>query len=143
MSQATNAERPGWALNHLKEGGNGAYFEMHMRLGLKAQNQSRARIETLAEIKNPRQVAFVKQANTSQAGIARSMRMGAGVGESTSTSAVTRGSETNETTPVPSMKSSYRRCALDSQRQHGPSRPVAARRCTGPPQRAPPAFADR
>ena len=45
MSQATNAERPGWALNHLKKGGNGAYCEMHMRLGLKAQNQSRATIE--------------------------------------------------------------------------------------------------
>jgi hypothetical protein len=30
---------------------------------LKAQSQSRATIETLAEIKNPRQVAFVKQAN--------------------------------------------------------------------------------
>ena len=40
-------EREGgeWALNDLKEGGNGAYFEMHMRLGLKAQNQSRATIE--------------------------------------------------------------------------------------------------
>ena len=53
----------GWALNHLKEGGNAAYFEMHMRLAFKAQSQSRATIETLGEIKNPRQVAFVKQAN--------------------------------------------------------------------------------
>jgi hypothetical protein len=34
-----------------------------MRLALKAQSQCRATIETLAEIKNPSQVAFVKQAN--------------------------------------------------------------------------------
>ena len=33
----------GWALNHLKEGGNAAYFEMHMRLAFKAQRQSRVR----------------------------------------------------------------------------------------------------
>jgi len=68
MSQATTLNAlshsiMGWAMNHLKEGGNAAYFEMHMRLALKAQSQSRATIETLAEIKNPRQVAFVKQAN--------------------------------------------------------------------------------
>jgi hypothetical protein len=68
MSQATTLNALshsliGWALNHVKEGGNAAYFEMCMRLGLKAQSQSRATIETLAEIKNPRQVAFVKQAN--------------------------------------------------------------------------------
>jgi hypothetical protein len=36
---------------------------MHMRLAFKAQSQSRAAIETLAEIKNPRQVTFFKQAN--------------------------------------------------------------------------------
>ena len=34
-----------------------------MRLALKAQSQSRATLEALAEIKNPRSVAFVKQAN--------------------------------------------------------------------------------
>ena len=34
-----------------------------MRLALKAQGQCRATLETLAEIKNPRAVAFVKQAN--------------------------------------------------------------------------------
>jgi hypothetical protein len=34
-----------------------------MRLALKAQSQCRATLETLAEIKNPRHVAFVKQAN--------------------------------------------------------------------------------
>jgi hypothetical protein len=34
-----------------------------LRLALKAQSQCRATIETLAEMKNPRPVAFVKQAN--------------------------------------------------------------------------------
>lgn len=38
-------------------------FERYMRLALKAQAQSRATLETLAEIKNPKPVAFVKQAN--------------------------------------------------------------------------------
>jgi hypothetical protein len=37
--------------------------ERYMRLALKAQSQCRATIETLAEIKNPRPVAFVQQAN--------------------------------------------------------------------------------
>ena len=37
--------------------------ETYMRLALKAQAQARATIETLAEVKNPRPVAFVKQAN--------------------------------------------------------------------------------
>ena len=37
--------------------------ETYLRLALKAQSQCRATLETLAEIKNPRQVAFVKQAN--------------------------------------------------------------------------------
>lgn len=37
--------------------------ELYLRLGLKAQSQCRANIETLAEMKNPRQVAFVRQAN--------------------------------------------------------------------------------
>ena len=37
--------------------------ETYLRLALKAQAQSRATVETLAEIKNPRSVAFVKQAN--------------------------------------------------------------------------------
>jgi hypothetical protein len=40
-----------------------AQYETHMRLALKAQSQSRAALEALAEIKNPRSVAFVKQAN--------------------------------------------------------------------------------
>ncbi|MBM7062829.1 hypothetical protein JQX08_19110 [Pseudomonas sp. UL073] len=34
-----------------------------MRLALKAQNQSRATLQTLADLKTPKQIAFVKQAN--------------------------------------------------------------------------------
>jgi hypothetical protein len=44
----------------------GSYFdagERYMRLALKAQSQCRATLESLAEIKNPRPVAFVRQAN--------------------------------------------------------------------------------
>ena len=37
--------------------------DRYMRLALKAQAQSRATVEALAEMKNPRPVAFVKQAN--------------------------------------------------------------------------------
>lgn len=40
-----------------------ATAERFMRLGLKAQSQCRTTLETLAEIKNPRPVAFVRQAN--------------------------------------------------------------------------------
>lgn len=40
--------------------------ETYLRLALKAQAQCRATIEALAEIKNPRPVAFVKQANIAQ-----------------------------------------------------------------------------
>jgi hypothetical protein len=39
--------------------------ETYMRLALKAQGQCRATIETLAEMKNPKPVAFVQQANIS------------------------------------------------------------------------------
>lgn len=38
-------------------------LEAYMRIALRAQNQCRATLETLAEIKTPRSVAFVKQAN--------------------------------------------------------------------------------
>jgi hypothetical protein len=38
-------------------------FQVNLTLGLKAQAQSRATLEALAEIKNPRPVSFVKQAN--------------------------------------------------------------------------------
>ncbi|MFO0293292.1 MAG: hypothetical protein ACK51S_08605 [Alphaproteobacteria bacterium] len=41
-------------------------FEVYMRLAFKAQAQARATVEALAEIKNPRPVAFVKQANVGQ-----------------------------------------------------------------------------
>jgi hypothetical protein len=47
-------------------GHNPALVECYMRLGLKAQNQSRATLESLARIKNPPNVAFVKQANIAQ-----------------------------------------------------------------------------
>lgn len=38
-------------------------FERYMKLALKAQSQSRATLQTLGDIKAPKQVAFVKQAN--------------------------------------------------------------------------------
>ena len=38
-------------------------LESYMRLALKAQNQARATLQTLTELKIPKQVAFVKQAN--------------------------------------------------------------------------------
>ena len=41
------------------------HIEAYLRLALKAQNQCRATIEALAAIKNPQQVAFVRQANIS------------------------------------------------------------------------------
>lgn len=40
--------------------------ETYLRLALRAQGQCRATLETLAEIKNPRPLAFVKQANIAQ-----------------------------------------------------------------------------
>jgi hypothetical protein len=38
-------------------------YETYLRLGLKAQSQCRATLETLGAIKNPKPVAFVRQAN--------------------------------------------------------------------------------
>lgn len=38
-------------------------WDAYMRMAMKAQNQCRMTLETLAEIKNPRAVAFVRQAN--------------------------------------------------------------------------------
>ena len=38
-------------------------FEVNMRIALRAQSQCRAALETLAAIKNPSSVAFVRQAN--------------------------------------------------------------------------------
>ena len=40
--------------------------ETYLRLALKAQAQSRATVQTLAEVKQPRTVAFVRQANIAQ-----------------------------------------------------------------------------
>ena len=42
--------------------------ETYLRLGLKAQAQCRATLETLAEIKNPPRTSFVKQANVAIGG---------------------------------------------------------------------------
>jgi hypothetical protein len=39
------------------------HMETYMRLALKAQNQCRATIDTLAQIRNPRQTVITKQAN--------------------------------------------------------------------------------
>jgi len=38
-------------------------LERYMKLALKAQNQARATLQTLGELKAPKQIAFVKQAN--------------------------------------------------------------------------------
>lgn len=43
-------------------------WEAYMRMGMKAQSQCRATLQVLAEIKNPRPVAFVKQANINNGG---------------------------------------------------------------------------
>ena len=40
--------------------------ETYLRLALKAQAQSRATVEALSEMKNPRSVAFIRQANVAQ-----------------------------------------------------------------------------
>ncbi|WP_312196589.1 hypothetical protein [Pseudomonas luteola] len=41
-------------------------LETYMRLALKAQSQSRATLQTLGELKSPKNVAFVRQANIGQ-----------------------------------------------------------------------------
>ena len=53
----TSLARRAAAQDHLPQ------FQAHMTLALKAQAQCRSTIEALAEIKNPKPVAFVKQAN--------------------------------------------------------------------------------
>ena len=55
----TSLSRRAAAQEHLKQ------FQANLTLALKAQAQCRATLEALAEIKNPRPVAFVKQANIS------------------------------------------------------------------------------
>lgn len=52
---------------HGNIGHNVDVVEMYMKLALRAQSQCRATIETLAAIKNPGAIAFVKQANIGQA----------------------------------------------------------------------------
>ena len=42
---------------------NMKWLQMYLTLALKAQSQCRSTLEALAEIKNPRHVSFVKQAN--------------------------------------------------------------------------------
>lgn len=41
-------------------------YETHMRFALKAQNQSRATLQALIQLKQPSQTTFVKQANVAQ-----------------------------------------------------------------------------
>ena len=53
----THLARKAVAQEYLKQ------FQVNLTLALKAQAQCRATLEALAEIKNPRPVAFVKQAN--------------------------------------------------------------------------------
>lgn len=53
----TNLARKAQAQEYLKQ------FQVNLSLALKAQAQCRATLEALAEIKNPRPVSFVKQAN--------------------------------------------------------------------------------
>lgn len=55
----TSLARKAQAQEYLKQ------FQVNLTLALKAQAQCRATLEALAEIKNPRHVAFVKQANIS------------------------------------------------------------------------------
>lgn len=43
-------------------------WEAYMRMGLKAQSQCRATLQVLTDIKNPRPVAFVMQANINNGG---------------------------------------------------------------------------
>lgn len=57
-------------------------METYMRLALKAQSQCRATMESLAEIRNPRAVAFVRQANI--AGGHQQINNGPGPEDSTS-----------------------------------------------------------
>jgi len=53
----TNLARRANDTNHMQQ------LETFMRLALKAQNQCRATIDTLAQIKHPRQTVFARQAN--------------------------------------------------------------------------------
>lgn len=56
----TNLARRAAVQDNLKQ------FQTHLTLALKAQAQCRSTLEALAEIKNPKPVTFVKQANMAQ-----------------------------------------------------------------------------
>nr|WP_181374946.1 hypothetical protein [Polaromonas sp. H8N]AWD72271.1 hypothetical protein pH8NP1_p010 [Polaromonas sp. H8N] len=56
----TSLSRRAAAQENLKQ------FQTHLTLAMKAQAQCRATLEALAEIKNPKPVTFVKQANMAQ-----------------------------------------------------------------------------
>jgi hypothetical protein len=67
VSQATTLEAIFHSLARQATGNldnsNSHWFEMYLRMALKAQSQCRTTLETLALIKNPKSVAFVRQAN--------------------------------------------------------------------------------
>jgi hypothetical protein len=68
--------------------------DRYMRLALKAQAQCRATLEALAEIKNPRPVAFVKQANIAHGPQQVNNSASPGSDSSTRTGAPARAEET-------------------------------------------------
>lgn len=70
-------------------------LEGFMRLALRAQSQCRATLETLAEIKNPRPVAFVRQANIAHG--PQQVNNGTDNGSNTRTPAHARDNETAQT----------------------------------------------
>ena len=68
FAQALTLQATFTALSRRAASNAGEYMgatDTYLRLALKAQGQCRATLETLANIKNPRPVAFVKQANIS------------------------------------------------------------------------------
>ena len=68
FAQALTLQATFTALSRRAAANAGEYMgatDTYLRLALKAQGQCRATLETLANIKNPRPVAFVKQANIS------------------------------------------------------------------------------
>ena len=68
FAQALTLQATFTALSRKAAANAGEYLaatDTYLRLALKAQGQCRATLETLANIKNPRPLAFVKQANIS------------------------------------------------------------------------------
>lgn len=63
QAAALNAMFNGMAIRAGKAADRPETFERYMRLAFKAQAQARNTLETLAEVRFPRQVAFVRQAN--------------------------------------------------------------------------------